>query len=183
MKPTSETSPLVLTIGHSTRALEAFNRLLHEYEVNKIVDVRTVPRSTRNPQFNRETLPKSLTAIGIGYVHVPGLGGLRHPRLDSMNQGWLNSSLRGFADYMQIQGFEENLQELVRLAGRERVSLMCAEALPWRCHRSLISDALLVRGIRVEHILGPTHLVPHILTPWAHVDGTRLIYPPAKPKV
>ena len=116
----------------------------------------------------------------IGYLHMPGLGGLRHPRPDSPNMGWHNSSFRGFADYMQTEEFEQNLERLSQLTYERRISLMCAEAVPWRCHRSLIADALKVRGIRVEHIMSLTHRQPHTLTPWAEVEGIRLTYPPAE---
>jgi uncharacterized protein (DUF488 family) len=169
---------LVLTIGHSTHTLEAFIGLLQAHGVTRVVDVRTVPRSRRNPQFNRETLPAALGPAGIGYTEMPGLGGLRRPRPDSPNAGWRNRSFRGYADYMQTPGFEANLEALIRTARQERPALMCAEAVPWRCHRSLIADALLVRGFPVEHILNATRSQPHRLTPWARVEGTRLTYPP-----
>jgi len=175
-----KTPAIVLTIGHSTRTLEAFIQLLKAHAVSKIVDVRTVPRSRHNPQFNRETLPDLLKTARIRYVHMPGLGGLRHPRPDSLNTGWRNASFRGFADYMETQEFEENLQRLIQLASKERIALMCAEALPWRCHRSLIADALWARGILVEHIMSSTRRQPHALTPWARVNGTRLTYPALK---
>ena len=174
-----KTSPVVLTIGHSTRTIDDFIHLLQRHSVMKVVDIRTVPRSRHNPQFNRETLPYRLRAVIIGYLHMPGLGGLRHPRPDSPNMGWHNSSFRGFADYMQTEEFEQNLERLSQLAYERRISLMCAEAVPWRCHRSLIADALKVRGIRVEHIMSLTHRQPHTLTPWAEVEGIRLTYPPA----
>lgn len=168
----------VLTIGHSTRALEFFIRMLKAHEVMKVVDIRTVPRSRHNPQFNKETLPEELKAAGIGYVHMPGLGGLRHPRPDSPNTGWRNNSFRGFADYMQTEEFEDNLKTLINLAGQERCALMCAEAVPWRCHRSLISDALIIRGIRVEHIMSLSRIQPHMLTPFALVKDLCITYPP-----
>ena len=171
---------MVLTIGHSTRPLEDFTHLLLAHSIKKVVDVRTVPRSRHNPQFNRETLPVSLEANSIGYIHMSGLGGLRHSSPDSPNMGWRNASFRGFADYMQTQDFEANLLRMIQLARQERISLMCAEALPWRCHRSLIADALLIRGVRVEHILSPTHCQPHSLTPWARVDGNQITYPPVQ---
>jgi len=170
----------VTTIGHSTRTLETFIHLLQTYDVKQVVDVRTVPRSRHHPQFNHETLPDDLKAIGIGYLHMPGLGGLRRPRPDSANMGWRNASFRGFADCMETAEFENHLSKLIKLAQCKKTALMCAEALPWRCHRSLIADALEVRGIRVAHILGSTHLQPHRVTPFAHVDGTSLIYPSEK---
>jgi uncharacterized protein (DUF488 family) len=172
-------SPLVLlTVGHSTRSLETFIELIKAHDVKRLVDVRTVPRSRHNPQFNKEILPESLAAWGINYVHLPGLGGLRHPRHDSPNTGWRNSSFRGFADYMQTAPFEEILEELLDLARRQRLAIMCAEAAPWRCHRSLIADALVVRGIRVEHIISATRRNQHALTPWARVEGAVITYPP-----
>lgn len=177
MTDPSEAQPVVLTIGHSTRTLEAFIRLLQASGVTRLVDVRTVPRSRRNPQFNRETLPDALSAVGIGYVHMAGLGGLRHPRPDSPNSAWRNASFRGFADYMQTPAFEVNIQMLMEQAQQGRMALMCAEAVPWRCHRSLIADALTVRGVEVEHILSATHRQLHTLTPWAQVNGSQLIYP------
>jgi uncharacterized protein (DUF488 family) len=167
----------VVTIGHSTRALETFIQLLQIHNVKQVIDVRTVPRSRHNPQFNHDTLPDDLKAAGIGYLHMPGLGGLRRPEPDSMNLGWRNASFRGFADYMKTSEFENHLNALIRLSQRKRIALMCAETLPWRCHRSLISDALEVRGIKVAHILSATHLQPHRLTPFARWDGKLLTYP------
>ena len=167
----------VVTIGHSTRTLDTFIHLLQTYDAKQVIDVRTVPRSRHNPQFNHETLPDNLKAAGIGYLHMPGLGGLRRPRPDSRNLGWRNASFRGFADYMRTPEFENHLNELAKLAQRKRTAVMCAEALPWRCHRSLISDALEVRGIKVAHILSATHLQPHRMTSFARWDGKYLIYP------
>jgi uncharacterized protein (DUF488 family) len=169
---------VVLTVGHSTRPLETFLELLKAHDVRRLVDVRTVPCSRHNPQFNKESLPESLAAVGIKYVHLPGLGGLRHPRRDSPNTGWRNTGFRGFADYMQTPEFEKNLEELLDLARRQRLAIMCAEAVPWRCHRSLIADALAVRGIQVEHIASATRRNQHALTPWARVEGLRITYPP-----
>jgi uncharacterized protein (DUF488 family) len=168
---------LVLTIGHGTRPLEEFIRLLQALGVQKVADVRTVPRSRHNPQYNQDTLPEALAAAGIGYVHLPGLGGLRHPRKDSPNLGWRNDSFRGFADYMQTPEFKEHLLALIDLARQERLALMCAETLPWRCHRSLIADALTVRGIQVRHIISEHSLQEHRLTPFARVEGVRITYP------
>lgn len=170
--------PAIFTIGHSTRPLEAFLALLEAHEVTQLVDVRTVPRSRRNPAYNRETLPDALAVYDIGYMHMPGLGGLRKPLADSVNIGWRNDSFRGFADYMQTPEFEESLARLMDLARRRPTAIMCAEAVPWRCHRSLIADALLVRGWSVCDIVGPGRAQPHKLTPFAHVEGTRLTYPP-----
>ncbi len=172
-----EKSPLVLTIGHSTRPLEVFIDLLKTHGVRMIVDVRTVPRSRHNPQFNLETLPETLKSARIGYRHMAGLGGLRHARHDSLNMGWRNSSFRGFADYMQTEEFEKNLMKLIGLVRRKRICLMCAEAVPWRCHRSLIADALQARGLLVGHITSKSQPQLHKLTPFARVDGTRITYP------
>ena len=176
-KTSSNTPPVVLTIGHSTRPLESFIQLLHGHGVKRVVDVRTVPRSRRNPQFNREALPESLSKAKIRYAHLQELGGLRHPRPDSPNTGWRNASFRGFADYMQTPEFAAGLAKLMELASRTQIAVMCAEAVPWRCHRSLIADALLVRGVRVDHITSATRRQAHKLTPFARVEGTRITYP------
>ncbi|MET3139259.1 uncharacterized protein (DUF488 family) [Undibacterium sp. GrIS 1.2] len=172
------TEPLICTIGHSNRPLDIFLDLLQINEIVRVLDVRTVPRSRHNPQFNQDALPTSLDAVKISYKHLPGLGGLRHARADSPNAGWHNLSFRGYADYMQTSEFAENVQSVANLARTERCVLMCAEAVPWRCHRSMIGDALLVRGIRVEDIIGPKGRKPHALTTFAHVDGTQITYPP-----
>ena len=168
---------VILTIGHSTRPIEEFVALLQFHGVTSLVDVRTVPRSRHNPQFNRDTLPELLSAAGIRYTHMPGLGGLRHPRGDSPNAGWRNSSFRGFADYMQTTEFAGSMESLTVLGKGERIAVMCAEALPWRCHRSLIADALLARGLRVAHIMGKTAPIPHELTAFARVKGGLVVYP------
>ena len=173
-----KSAPVVLTVGHSTRALETFIQLLQAHGVKRVLDVRTVPRSRRNPQFNRETLPDSLSQAKIRYTHLKELGGLRHPRPDSPNSGWRNSSFRGFADYMRTPEFARGLAKLMKFASRAQVALMCAEAVPWRCHRSLIADALLVQGVCVEHISSRTRRQEHTLTPFARVEGTRITYPP-----
>ncbi len=180
--PSAEPSPVVLTIGHSTRTLEEFIGLLQAHGATRVVDVRTVPRSRYNPQFNKDSLPGSLKKAGLGYVHLPGLGGLRHARRDSANLGWRNASFRGYADYMQTPEFRQSLEELIGLANQERLALMCAEAVPWRCHRSLIADALVVRGIQVEDIMTPTRRQVHGLTPFAKVRGTTLTYPAEVPR-
>src|SRR4029077_8616526 len=144
------------TVGHSTRTIEEFIALLKEQSIKRLVDVRTIPRSRHNPQFNRDELPKSLRGAHIGYTHMPELGGLRHARKDSSNTGWRNLSFRGFADYMQTPEFERALEKLIGMAARGRIAIVCAEAVPWRCHRSLIADALTARGIPVEDIIaGP----------------------------
>jgi uncharacterized protein (DUF488 family) len=177
MAPASPETPLVLTVGHSTHPLDLFIQMLQAHGVSLVADVRTVPRSRHNPQFNRESLPLALKAVSIGYVHLAGLGGWRSPRADSPNRGWRNPAFQGYADYLLTPECEAHLEALIELARRQRVALMCAEALPWRCHRSLIADALLVRGIAVEHIMGPGSSQPHRLTPMARVEGRRLTYP------
>ena len=226
--------PVMLTIGHSTHPLNEFVDMLLAHGVTRVVDVRTVPRSFHNPQFNKTSLPRSLKKAMLGYVHMPGLGGLRHAKRDSINMGWRNTSFRGYADYMQTPEFEESLNELrlfgishgdattetsiygikrlfrvffpiyaddlpsytkqatpymgdtmrttrepelIELANHDRIALMCAEAVPWRCHRSLIADALLIRGIRTEDIMSLTRSQVHTLTPFAEVHGTLLTYP------
>jgi uncharacterized protein (DUF488 family) len=179
MSSQSPTSPAVLTTGHSTRSEEEFIDLLRAHDVTLLMDVRTVPRSRRNPQFNREALAQSLTHAGIRYEHEPALGGFRKPRPDSPNAGWRNLSFRGYADYMQTDAFAHALDEVIETAQSERVALMCAEAVPWRCHRSLIADALVVHGVPAFEIAGRERLEPHRLTSFAKVDGTRITYPPA----
>jgi uncharacterized protein (DUF488 family) len=175
MAKTSDT--VVLTIGHSTRTLEEFVQLLEVYGVTLLVDVRTVPRSRHNPQFNKETLPDTLKHYGVRYIHMPEIGGLRHPKHDSVNTAWKNSGFRGYADYMQTPEFNVNLLKIVALARENRLALMCAEALPWRCHRNLISDALMVRRIRVEHIISKDSAIIHELNSLAQVEGTKITYP------
>ena len=170
-------SLVVMTIGHSTRTLDEFIGLLQAHGVTRVVDVRTIPRSWHNPQFNKDSLPDSLKKVGLSYVHLPGLGGLRHAKPDSINVGWRNASFRGYADYMQTPEFEKALDQLIQVAQKRRTAIMCAEAVPWRCHRSLIGDALLVRGIRVEEIASLTRTRRHTLIPWARVRRNRLSYP------
>ena len=179
--PREEPPPLVMTIGHSTRTLEEFIGLLKTHGATCVVDVRTVPRSRHNPQFNKDSLPDSLEKVGLSYVHLPGLGGLRHSKPDSLNGGWRNVSFRGYADYMQTPEFMRSLDELIQLANQKQIVLMCAEAVPWRCHRSLIADALLVRGIHTEDIMSPTRRQVHALTSFAKVKGITITYPPESP--
>lgn len=170
----------VFTIGHSNRTLEDFIGLLKAHSVQTLVDVRTIPRSRHNPQFNIETLPKEMEKEGMGYVHMKGLGGLRRAMKDSPNTGWRNTSFRGFADYMLTEEFRVSLDGLIALAEKERVAVMCAESLQWRCHRSLIADSLLVRGVKAFHITSKTKAEPHRLTPFAKEEQGRLVYPPEK---
>jgi len=168
---------VIFTIGHSTRPKEEFIGLLQAHGVEQLIDIRTVPRSRRNPQFNREALPEPLAAAGIDYLHMPSLGGLRHARPDSPNTAWQNASFRGYADYMQTPEFAAGIEELIQLGSDKQTAIMCAEAVPWRCHRSLVGDALMARGIPVEDIMSATRRQAHKLTPFARVEGTRVWYP------
>lgn len=171
----------VYSIGHSTRSLEELVALLHEYGVGVLADIRTAPGSRRLPQFGRASLASELPRRGLAYVHLPELGGFRKPRPDSRNTAWRNASFRGYADYMETPEFEAGLERLIGLRGGAgsggALAMMCAEAVPWRCHRSLVADALFARGLVVQHILGPGDLRPHTLTPFARVDGTDTFYP------
>lgn len=168
----------IYTIGHSTRPLNVFIDLLKESGITLMVDIRTVPRSARNPQYNIDSLPESLkSAAGVKYRHMAGLGGFRRPHPDSVNMGLQNENFRGYADYMQTAEFEKSLRELIALAEVEKIALMCAEAVPWHCHRSILSDALTARGFCVVDILGPGETRIHTLSPFARVDGTKISYP------
>ena len=173
---------IVFTVGHSTRPLPDFIQMLTAHRVTLLVDVRSVPRSRHNPQFNRDTLPEALAGSGVAYEHCAGLGGFRPARADSPNGGWRNASFRGYADYMQTPEFAHHLAWLMRAAESQRVGVMCAEAVPWRCHRSLIADALLVNGFEVEEIVSATRLQAHRLTPFARVEGHGVVYPPQDPE-
>jgi hypothetical protein len=180
LKPSESWAPLILTVGHSTHPIERFMQLLRQHGVERLVDVRTIPRSRHNPQFNSEALAKSLEHEGIAYAHLKELGGLRHPRPESINTGWRNASFRGYADYMQTAEFEEALRRLLQLCAEKRCAVMCAEAVPWRCHRSLLADALLARGVAVEHILSGSRRDLHSLTPFARIQNDRVVYPQAE---
>ncbi|MCC7258013.1 MAG: DUF488 domain-containing protein [Gammaproteobacteria bacterium] len=143
-----------------------------------VADIRTVPRSRHNPQFNGDALAEALRQVPLDYTHIKGLGGLRRTSKDSVNTGWRNASFRGYADYMQTAAFLAALEELLQLSASQRVAIMCAEATPWRCHRSLVADALLVRGRPVIDILSGTSHREHKLTPFARVEGLQITYPP-----
>lgn len=171
----------IFTIGHSTLPIERFIELLKIYGIEQLVDIRTMPGSRHNPQFGRDALAGSLSAAHIGYLHMEALGGLRRARKDSQNAGWRNKSFRGYADYMQTADFAHALEALIRMSRQERTAIMCAEAVPWRCHRSLVADALDVHGIPVIDILSETSYRPHKLTPFAQVHGTSIAYPPEQP--
>jgi uncharacterized protein (DUF488 family) len=167
----------IFTIGHSTRSSDELIRLLRAHGVGRLIDIRTIPRSLHNPQFNRDLLSPALRRVGVRYTHLSGLGGLRHPRRQSANTGWRNAGFRGYADHMQTAAFRGSLDRCLALAKDTSIALMCAEAVPWRCHRSLVADALLVRGIVVSEITSGVRVRPHTLTPWAEVDGVRITYP------
>lgn len=169
--------PTIYTIGHSTHTLDEFVEILQTFHIEIVVDVRTIPKSLHNPQFNKEELKKSLHKHKIDYMHLDALGGLRHTTKASVNTAWKNASFRGFADYMQTPPFAEGIEQLIDLARGKRVVIMCSEAVPWRCHRSLIGDALLVRNFHVEDILSEKTSKPHTLTPWARVKGLEITYP------
>lgn len=179
-KPARRQPTVVFTVGHSTRPQKDFIALLQAHGVKQLADVRTIPRSRHNPQFNRDRIAAALRKHGIRYVHMKDLGGLRHARPDSVNTAWRNASFRGYADYMQTREFVRAVRKLMKLVKARQTAIMCAEAVPWRCHRSLIGDALLVRGYTVEEIESLTRTRPHTLTPWARVRGTKITYPPSK---
>jgi uncharacterized protein (DUF488 family) len=174
--------PTIWTVGHSTRPIDEFIDVLRAHEIRLLVDVRTIPRSRHNPQFNTDMLAESLKEAGLGSLHMPALGGLRKARKDSINNGWHNASFRGYADYMQMAEFWNALEELMMHSRQSRIAIMCAEAVPWHCHRSLIADALVTRGWEVRHILSQVKADEHRLTPFAVLDGTTVVYPqPADP--
>jgi uncharacterized protein (DUF488 family) len=168
-------------VGHSTHPIDEFVALLQSHGIGAIVDVRTIPKSRHNPQFAQDALAPSLAGHGILYRRMESLGGLRHVRKDSTNGAWRNASFRGYADYMQTPEFRAGIGELMAFAGGQPTAIMCAEAVPWRCHRSLIGDALLVRGVEVLDIMSEKSAKPHTLTSFARVDGESVTYPPEKP--
>jgi uncharacterized protein (DUF488 family) len=167
----------VYTIGHSTRSLDEFIAILKSFRIELLCDIRTIPKSKRNPQFGGEMLREALEQHGIEYVHLKALGGLRYAHKDSTNTGWRNESFRGYADYMQTREFAEAVDDLIDRAKTKRTVIMCAEAVPWRCHRSLVGDALIARGVAVEDIVSQTQARAHKLTPWARVNGLEITYP------
>jgi uncharacterized protein (DUF488 family) len=170
-------TPELWTIGHSTRAFDELVEMLRAWRIKTLVDVRTVPRSRRHPQFNTDGLAASLAGQGIAYLHMPELGGFRKPRDDSPNMAWKNESFRGYADYMLTPEFDRAVDALIEIAASSRTAIMCAEAVPWRCHRSLIADALVARGHAVRHITSATKADEHALTQFARVEGERVTYP------
>lgn len=170
--------PSIYTIGHSTRSLEEFVALLEAHGVEQLIDVRTIPKSRRHPHFAGEALAQSLPEAGIDYDWMKALGGLRRPRPDSPNSGWRNTSFRGYADHMQTPEFNQAVDELIERGSSSALVIMCAEAVPWRCHRSLIGDALVVRGAAVLDIMTKEKAPAQKLTPFAKVDGRAITYPP-----
>lgn len=167
---------LIYTIGHSTRSIEELLDLLRAYEIELLVDIRTVPKSRHCPQFNQESLKLALKKSGIGYRHRKDLGGFRHPSKNSINTGWINASFRGYADYMQTPDFEKALEKLEKIASKRRVALMCAEAVPWRCHRSLVADLLTVRKWKVFHIQSKKTAKRHRRTPFLKMKKGKPVY-------
>jgi uncharacterized protein (DUF488 family) len=167
----------VYLVGHSTTSIEKFLEILQAHSISALVDIRTVPKSRHNLQFNSESLRVTLQEAGIDYVHLKELGGLRHPVKDSTNTGWRNLSFCGFADYMQTDEFKRGLDRLISLGRNKRVAVMCAEGNPFRCHRSLVADALMARGVRALYISSWRSGKPHSLTPFAKIDGRRITYP------
>lgn len=170
--------PTIFTIGHSTHPIDEFVEILKTHGVETVVDIRTVPRSRHNPQFDQAALPDLLKNAGLGYAYIKELGGLRKTNADSPNGGWRNQSFRGYADHMQTAEFLDGLHQLMELAKRQQVAIMCAEAVPWRCHRSLVGDALLLRDYAVEDIMSAKNRKPHHMTSFAKVDGKTITYPP-----
>lgn len=170
--------PTIYTIGHSTRPVKEFIEILKHYGITLLADIRTVPRSRHMPEYNFETLPALLVPAGISHTYLAALGGLRKVSKDSPNTGWRNKSFRGYADYMQTEAFRDGLQTLIELAKTDTVAIMCAEAVPWRCHRSLVGDALLVRDLPVIDIFDMRNAKPETITSFAKVDGTTITYPP-----
>jgi len=167
----------VYTVGHSTRSIEEFIKLLKTYKIETVVDVRKIAKSRHNPQFGEDKLSESLEKQSILYKRMEGLGGLRHTANTSVNKAWENLSFRGYADYMQTSEFAKSVEELIKISGEKQTVIMCAEAVPWRCHRSLIGDALLVRNIQVEDIMNEKGSRPHKLTSFAKVAGKTITYP------
>ncbi|MFI5348747.1 MAG: DUF488 family protein [Elusimicrobiota bacterium] len=172
------TAPDLFTFGHSTRDLAEFMIILRAHGIRQLVDVRTIPRSRHNPQFNKGALGRLLRARRINYRHMKDLGGLRRARMDStLNAGWRNASFRGYADYMQTVEFDAALTKLVSIAAKKPAVIMCAEAVPWRCHRSMIADALTAKGFSVRHIMSPAAARLHKLNPMARFRRGRVVYP------
>jgi len=167
----------IWTIGHSTHSIEEFIELLQAHGIQQLIDIRTLPGSKRHPHYNQENLEASLAEAGIHYRHMKGLGGLRKPKPDSPNLGWKNSGFRGYADYMQSEAFQEELAELIKLGKKKPTAMMCAEALPWRCHRNLVADALSTKDVETRHIMTLKQAPAHRRTAFAKVKNGKLGYP------
>lgn len=165
------------TIGHSTRSIEEFIELLKSQQIGQLVDIRSIPRSRHNPQYEQDALEKSLPKAGIKYVYLKELGGLRPVAKDSANDAWHNKSFQGYADYMQTDDFSQALHQLIDLSLQKPTAIMCAEAVPWRCHRSLVGDALVARSVPVYDIISESSVQKHRITPFAEVDGVNITYP------
>lgn len=178
MDQSADDQTTVWTIGHSTRTLDELVALLREHQITRLVDIRSVPGSRHNPQYGQGALAESMPKHDIEYEHAKGLGGLRHTTKDSPNTGWRNASFRGYADYMQTADFASAIDQLIAEAEQQRTVIMCAEAVPWRCHRSMVADALIVRGVHVVDIMGPGKTSDEKLTSFAHAEGTTVTYPP-----
>lgn len=172
----------LFTIGHSTRRFDEFLDILNTFHIEMVADVRTIPNSRRYPQFNENSLRDGLKVNRIEYIHMAGLGGLRHTTKASINTAWKNLSFRGYADYMQTPEFNKCIEQFIDIVKDKVTTIMCAEAVPWRCHRSLIGDALLIRGFKVEDIMSKRTIKPHKLTPWAKVEGYMVTYPGKAPQ-
>lgn len=170
-------SKLLFTVGHSNRTADEFLGLLLAHGIQKVVDIRTIPASRHNPQFAKERLREALRRAHVAYEHLPALGGLRRPAKESVNLGWSNASFRGYADYMATEEFARGLSRLKAIAAKQTTAIMCAEAVPWRCHRSLVADVLTVEGWLVRHVQSRTTAKPHALTPFLEVSAGKLLYP------
>lgn len=166
----------IFTVGHSTRSIEDLIALLKGHEIQTVIDIRSIPKSRHNPQFNQDILRQSLKNRRIGYRYFKELGGLRRPLKDSLNTGWINASFRGYADYMQTDTFEKGLEKLEKIAQKKRCVLLCAEAAFWRCHRSLVADALLARKWKVFHIQSKKNAKRHKRTPFLKIKKGKLFY-------
>lgn len=172
--------PIIYTVGHSNHSIEKFIDMLQAHNIEEIVDVRSIPKSRHNPQFSQDNLKVSLEKVDINYKHLKQLGGLRRTVKESLNLAWHNTSFRGYADYMSSEEFEEGLETLVNIARSKTVAVMCAEAVPWRCHRSLISDALIKKKWLVLDIFSSTSVKEHRLTSFLKVKKGKIIYPLTK---
>ncbi|MCI0604414.1 DUF488 domain-containing protein [bacterium] len=168
---------MIYTIGHSTRSEREFLGMLHHHSISMLIDIRTIPRSRWNPQFDKTTLQNSVTEAGMEYLHIPELGGLRKPSAESVNLAWKNPGFRGYADYMQTAAFEEALLKVIDFGWKERIALMCAEAYYAKCHRMLVSDALVARGVEVLHIVNANQVKSHTLSSFARLEGKKVTYP------